>query len=78
MVGVDGQQVAWTDVHLWTVGRGDLGGLLGGIFYEGNKSKILTQGALPLSNSLPPFIRHAPSISIFKSYLKTYFFYPGL
>lgn len=29
-------------------------------------------------NSLPPFIRCAPSISIFKSYLKTYFFHPGL
>ncbi len=27
-----------------------------------------------LWNSLPPFIRRAPSISIFKSYLKTYFF----
>ncbi len=34
MVGVDGggQQVARTDVHLRTLGRGDLGGLLGGIF----------------------------------------------
>ncbi len=27
---------------------------------------------LKLWNSLPPFIRHAPSISIFKTYLKTY------
>ncbi len=30
-------------------GEGGFGGLTGGIFYEGNKSKILTQGALPLS-----------------------------
>ncbi len=42
--------MARTDDQLG-VGRGDLGGLLGGIFYEGNKSKFLTQGALPLSLS---------------------------
>ncbi len=35
------------------VGEGGFGWLTGGDFYEGNKSKFLTQGALPLSLTIP-------------------------
>ncbi len=59
MVGVDGgvQQVSRPDGQLWW--GGGIGSLTGWDFYEGNKSKFLRQGALPLSVSTEQNTRRA-------------------
>ncbi len=55
MVGVDNR---WPEqmAPVMDGGEGGFGWLTGWDFYEGNKSKFLTQGALPLSEVLLFFL----------------------